>query len=245
MLRVDQNTTPPFWTSRVWQFQLAIAMVRLVGQRHSGEIEPLEQYMCYWLGFNNICVTIANEQGCRPALLTSGRRPQLEQIGEFSMPKVRMPDEGEQLEVVNRVLSPQLKEKLILHRSTRFFVNRLPRFEGEELTVDARGQRLNGVLNIGRTVDAANPVWCPIDQASYYAYLGGERTSERRDKLGKEILAVLWTVGKNRFHGGKRTDDASIRNVVEHALPLLKEVVNSFVSAPGRDASRTHSTPNL
>ncbi|HUW80994.1 MAG TPA: hypothetical protein VMV54_08910, partial [Acidocella sp.] len=202
MQRGEQNTTPRFWTSKVWQFQLAIAMVRLVGQSRPGEMEPLEQYMCYWVGFNNICVTIANEQGRRPVLLTSGGRPQLERIGDFSMPKVRLPDEGEQLNAVYRALSPQLTEKLILHRSTRFFVNRLPRFEGEELTVDARGQPLNGVLNIGRTVDAANPVWCPIDQASYYAYLGGERTSERRDKLGKEILAVLLTVGKNRFHGG-------------------------------------------
>jgi len=237
MPRADQNnTTPLFWTSKVWQFQLAIAMVRLVEKRRPSELDPLEQYMCYWVGFNNICVTIANEQGCRPALLTSGGRPQLERVGDFSMPKVRLPEEHERLEAVNKVLSPRLKEKLILHRSTRFFVNRLPRFDGEELTVDARGQRLNGVLNIERTVDAANPVWCPIDQALYYAYLDGERTGERADKLGREILAVLLSVGKNRFHGGKRTDDASIRNVVEHALPLLKEVVNSFVSAPERGA---------
>jgi hypothetical protein len=160
------------------------------------------------------------------------------------MPKVRLPDEREQLDAVYKALSPQLTEKLILHRSTRFFVNRLPRFEGEELTVDARGQSLNGVLNIGRTVDAANPVWCPIDQGSYYAYLNGERTGERIDKLGKEILAVLFTIGKNRFHGVKRTDHASARNVVQHALPLLKEVVNSFVSAPERGAPRTPSAPN-
>jgi len=236
MPRVDASTTALFWTSKVWQFQLASAMVRLVEQRRPSEMEPLEQYMCYWVGFSNICVTIANEQGCRPALMTSGGRLQLEQVGDFSMPKVRLPEEREQLEAVCKVLSPQLKEKLILHRCTRFFVNRLPRFEGEELTVDARGQRLNGVLNIGRTFDAANPVWCPIDQTLYYAYLNGERTGERADKLGREILAVLFTIGKNRLHGSRRADDASARNVVEHALPLMKEVVNSFVSAPERGA---------
>jgi hypothetical protein len=236
MFSADPKTTPLFWTSKVWQFQLAIAMVRLVEQHRPSEMEPLEQYMCYWLGFSNICVAIANEQGCRSTLSTSGERLQLKHVRNFSMPKVRLPDEREQLEAVNKVLSPQLKEKLILHRSVRFFVNRMPRFQGEELSVDARGQRLNGVLDVGRTVDAANPVWCPIDQALYYAYLDGERKAEHADKLCKEILAVLFTIGKNRFHGGRRTDDASMRNVVEHALPLLKEVVNSFVRAPERGA---------
>lgn len=239
MQRADANSTSLFWTSKVRQFQLASAMVRLVEQRRSIEMEPLEQYMCYWVGFGNICVTVANEQGCRPALVMSGGRLQLEQIGDLGMPRVRVPDEREQLDAVNKVLSPQLKEKLILHRCTRFFVNRLPRFEGDELTVDSRGQRLNGVLDAGRTVDGANPVWCPIDQALYYAYLGGNRTGERSDKLAKEILTVLFTIGKNRFHGSKRADDATTRNVVEHALPLLKEVVNSFVSAPERSANGT------
>jgi hypothetical protein len=200
-------------------------------------MEPLEQYMCYWVAFGNICVTIANEQGYGPAHLTSGGRLQLEQVGELSMPRVRLPEEREQLEAVYKMLSPQLKERLILHRCTRFFVNRLPRFEGDELTVDSSGQRLNGVLDIGRTVDVTNPVWCPVDQALYYAYLNGDRTDGRRDKLGKEILTLLFTIGKNRFHGGKRTDDASTRDVVEHALPLLKDVVNSFVSAPERGVS--------
>jgi len=234
MPRVDANANPLHRTSKIWQFQLASAMVRLVEHHRPNEMEPLEQYMCYWIGFSNICITIASDQGCRPALVTTGGRVQLEQVGDFSMPRVRLAEEREQLEAVNKALSPQLKEKLILHRCTRFFVNRLPRVDGDELTLDARGQRLNGVLDIGRTVDADNLVWCPIDQALYYAYLNGERSGERAEILGKQILAVLFTVGKNRFHGGKRADEVSNRNVVEHALPLLKEVVNSFVSAPER-----------
>jgi hypothetical protein len=197
----------------------------------------LEQYICYWVGLQNICVTIANEQGFRPELLTSDGQLQLEQVGGFRMPRVRMPREREQLEALYTALSPQLKEKLILHRSTRFFVNRLPRFHGDELTVDARSQGLNGVLDIGRTVEAANPVWCPIDQALYYAYLGGERTTEGTEKLAKEILSLLHTIGKNRLHGEKRADDASTLDVVEHGLPLLKEVVNAFVSPPERAVS--------
>ncbi len=214
-------------------------MVRLVEQGRHSEMEPIEQFMCYWVSFNNICVTIAHEQGCGPELLQAEGKLRLEQVGGFAMPRVRKPTEDEQLEAVFKMFSPQLKESLILHKYTRYFVNRLPRFEGQELTVDARGQRLNGVLNIGRTVDAANPVWSPVDHALYYAYLNGERTGEGTDRLGREILALLYTIGKNLFHGGRRADDASDINVVEHALPLLKEVVGSFVSSPGRRIATT------
>ena len=234
----------PSRTFRAWQFPLASSMVRLVEQGWRGEMEPLGQYMCYWASLNNICVTIANEQGCRPELLTSGGQPLLEQVGAFRMPRVRTPNAQERLEAAHMVFPPQLKERLILHSCTRFFVNRLPRYQGRELTVDARGQRLNGVLNIGRTVEATNPVWSPIDPDLYYTYLKGDRTSEGTDKLGKEILGVLYTIGDNVFHWGKRVDDASDINVVEHALPLLKEIVNSFVSPPERRVSKTSPPVN-
>ncbi|MGP1677155.1 MAG: hypothetical protein ACTS6J_08360 [Burkholderiales bacterium] len=226
-------------TFRAREFQLASAMVRLVEQSRRIEMEPLEQYVCYWVSFKNIYVTIANEQGYGPNLLTSDGRAQLVQVGGLSMPKVRTPKEREQLRVAYAVFSPQLKERLILHRCTRFFVNRLPRFQGQELTIDFRRRRLNGVLSVGQTVDAANPVWSPIDQALYYAYLKGDRTGAGTDKLGREILSLLYTVANNLFHGGKRADDASDTNVVEHALPLLKEIVHSFVSAPERRAYAT------
>jgi len=237
MRLVDPNTVLQYRTPRAWLFQVASAMARHVEQERPGAMGAVEQYMCYWVGLQNICVTIANEQACRPELLTSEGQLELEQVDGFSMPKVRMPEEREQLDAAYKVFSPQLKEKLILHRCTRFFVNRLPRFHGDELTVDSRGQGLNGVLDIGRTVDATNPVWCPIDQALYYAYLGGERTSEGAEKLGKEILNVLFTIGRNRLHGEKRADDASTLDVVEHGLPLLKEVVNAFISPPVRGVS--------
>lgn len=207
-------------------------------------MEPHWQYLCYWVSFNNIFITIANEQGYRPKLLTSDGQPQMEQVGAFRMPRVRTPNARERLEAAHLVFSPQLKERLILHRCTRFFVDRLPRFQGYELTVDCRGQRLNGVLSIGRTVEATNPVWSPIDHALYYTYLKGERTSEGTDKLGKEILSLLYTIGDNVFHWGTHADDASDINVVEHALPLLKEIVNSFVSPPERRLSNPSQREN-
>lgn len=224
----------PSRTFKPWEFQAAFSMVRLVEHGARGHMEPLEQYLCYWVGFNNIYITIAHQRGQGPQLPRAQGEPQLEQIGGYSMPRVRAPQAHEQLDAAYAVFSPQLKERLILHRCTRFFVNRLPRYQGQELTVDSRGQRLNGVLDIRRTADAVNPVWSPIDRALYYAYLSGDRTNNGTEKLGREILGLLHTVGDNLLHGGRRADDASDSNVVEHALPLLKETVNSFVSPPER-----------
>jgi hypothetical protein len=132
-------------TFRAWEFQVASSMVKLVEQDRRSQMEPLERFMCYWVGFNNIYVTIANERGSRSQILTSDGQLQLEQVGGFSMPRVGTPEEHEQLEAAYKVFSPQLKQRRILHRCTRFFGNRLPRYQGHELIVDARGQRLNGV----------------------------------------------------------------------------------------------------
>ena len=75
-----------------------------------------------------------------------------------------------------------------------------------------------------------------VNHAVYYNYLNGQRTAAGADKLAWEILLLLQTIGMNLFHGGRRTDDASDINVVEHALPLLKEVVGAYVRVPERRA---------
>lgn len=221
---------------RNWKFPVASTMLRLLEQHSRDDIEPLAKFLCYWMSLKSICATIAAERGCLPMLVTTDGQLQLEEVAGLSMPRVQMPTEHEQLEATFRVFSAQLKERLILHGCTRFFVNRLPRLEGDELTVDARGQRLNGVLDLRRTLEAHNPVWCPIDHDLYYAYVRGERTSAAADKLGMQILALLHTIGNNRFHGDNRVDYVSTTSVVERALPLLKEIVDWFVTPPVRGA---------
>ena len=215
-------------------FPVASAMVRLIEHGLRGDVEPLAEYLSYWVGLKSICATIAAERGCLPTLETSDGHLQLEEVGGLSMPRVRVPTEYEQLDAMYQVFSDQLKEKLILHRCTRYFVNRLPSLRGEELTVDARGQRLNGVLDLRRTVEARNPIWCPIDHDLYYAYLNGKQTSVAADKLAMEILTLVYTIGNNRFHGDSRVDYVSTVSVVERALPLLREIVEWFVNPPRR-----------
>ena len=48
------------------------------------------------------------------------------------------------------------------------------------------------------------------------------------DVLARQILDVLYTVRNNTFHGGKRADDATDREVLEMSLPLLVMIVESF-----------------
>ncbi len=79
------------------------------------------------------------------------------------------------------------------------------------------GRRLNGVLNVGHTLDAALPVCTPIDTHMFENAQG----SEARDALASQILDVLYTIRNNTFHGGKRADDVNDREVLEKALPLL------------------------
>jgi hypothetical protein len=125
--------------------------------------------------------------------------------------------------------SDGLKRGLVEHPCTQFFVDRKPSWRGQCIEVDVSGQRLNGVLNVGYTVDARHPVWTPIDTVEFAAYHRGDKTPERLNALATQVLDVLYTVRNNTFHGGKRADDANDREVLEKSLPLLAMIVNAFV----------------
>jgi len=118
---------------------------------------------------------------------------------------------------------------MIEHPSTHFFANRIPQWRGRRIEEDATGQRLNGVLNVGHTSNPEYPVWSPIDVQALQDYQCGTRDPERYDALARQILNVLYTVRNNAFHGGKRTDDANDREVLDNALPLLAMIVTAFV----------------
>lgn len=115
------------------------------------------------------------------------------------------------------------------HPSTSFFVYRTPSWRGRRIEFDASGQRLNGVINVGYTVNTDYPVWSPIDTGQYELYMRGYRVVEVSNALAMQILDLLYTVRNNAFHGGKRADDANDHEVVERALPLLVSVVEAFL----------------
>lgn len=145
------------------------------------------------------------------------------------MPQVTVVGERDQIDLAFREVTDDLKCQLVEHPSSMFFVHRTPYWSGLPVERDGRGQRLNGVLNVGYTTDSKHPVWSPIDAKLFEAYQKGIRDGSTREPLARQILDVLYTVRNNTFHGGKRADDANDREVLQQALPLLKMIVDSFV----------------
>jgi hypothetical protein len=106
---------------------------------------------------------------------------------------------------------PALKNALIRHRSTKFFVVRTPSWQQKRIRRDAFGQRLNGVLKVSRTTRDDYPVWSAINPAAYADYLAGNKA--RANELTTQIVDILYTVRNNTFHGGKMPSDANDRGL--------------------------------
>lgn len=119
--------------------------------------------------------------------------------------------------------------KLVERQSTRYFVYRTPKWRGVSIESDVSGQTLNGVINVGRTVDQKYLVWSPIETKLYERYFTESLGPHERQELADQILHVIYTVRNNLFHGGKRTDDANDVDVVSRALPLLRMIVEDFL----------------
>lgn len=219
-----------------YEVPVAYSMVAMAAQTPERRSDSIQQFMCYWAAFNNIYVTIAERAGKRSQLkrnLDGSIRTRA--AGQVNIPVVTIVSERDQLELAFQQFTDDLKRGLVEHACARFFVDRTPSWHGQRIEHDDRGQRLNGVLNVGHTVDARHPVWTPIDTAAFEAYSRGDKTPERLDGLAEQFLDVLYTVRNNTFHGGKRADDANDNEVLAKALPLLEMIVGSFVRV-GRTA---------
>jgi len=121
-----------------------------------------------------------------------------------------------------------LKHALILHEGTKYFVGRIPFWQGIQIEYDAFGQRVNGVINVNYTSDSQYPVWSPIDFQYYEEYLKNPDNEENRNLLARQIVDLLNTIRKNIMHSSKKFDDANDIKVVKNALPMLELIVESF-----------------
>lgn len=219
-----------------YEIPVAYSMLAMAAQTPERRPDIIPQFMCYWVAFNNIYVTIAERAGKQPQLRrNSDGSIQTCSTGDISVPKVTPVREREQLDLAFLEFTENLKRRIVEHQSARFFVDRTPCWKGQRIEYDSGGQRLNGVLNVGYTVDALYPVWTPVDTVEFTAYHDGGDTEQRCNLLAKQILNVLYTVRNNIFHGGKRVDDANDNKVLAKALPLLAMIVMSFVQAEGTD----------
>ena len=213
------------------EIPVAYSMVALAHQATQITPEPFQELLCYWTAFNNIYTTITENRGhvARFQKLSDGTIRTIRN-GSVLIPVVRMKlKERDEIDLAFEVFSVDLKRSLILHRNTKFFVYRHPKWHGREIEFDESGQKLNGVINIRYTINEKHPVWSPIDVPAYERYIRHQSEEDDEDLLARQILFLIYTVRNNTFHGGKQANDANDLEVVEKTLPLLKMVVEYFM----------------
>ena len=221
---------------------VAHSMVRLADRARHESDPPFQRFLCYWMAFNNIYTVLAERGGLLPELRfdeAGGLRTK--DVAGRQIPIVPLPKERDQIHRAKLMMGANLKHNLIWHLSTEFFVERVPLWNGDPLKHDSRGQRLNGVLNVGCTVSAEHPVWSPIDSEKFYRVKAGSEGRGETDDLASQLVDVLYTVRNNLVHGGKRADDSNDSEVVEKALPLLQMIVDYFLHSNQRQRRGTLS----
>ncbi|MBN2005963.1 MAG: hypothetical protein JXA21_21575 [Anaerolineae bacterium] len=198
--------------------------------------QPLTQrFICCWTAFMNLCKVLSRRDGLRSHFgLRQNGTLCVQQKDAFKMAEVFAPAESAQLDHAFAHFSQDLNRRLILHENTRFFVRRTPMYAGKPVQRDAYRQRLNGVLDLERTLDPRYPAWCPINGKRYETYL---RTSPAdiideatSGILARQILDMLNAIYHNLLYGGE-TDGENSLQVLEKAIPLLEMIVQSLLEA--------------
>jgi hypothetical protein len=221
---------------------LATAMIQLAEQVWRTEASSSPAFLCYWTAFANIYTVLAAQSGLRPhfGLRQNGTLRTRKVDAGLAGPTVKMaevypPTEKAKLDNVLKHFSEDLKHRLMTHPSTHFFVYRTPMWDGCPLERDAFKQRLNGVINIGATVDARYPVWCPLNASLYKQYMHEKPSPKAKNVLSKQILDLLTTIHLNLLQGTRNalTDEQvkgeNSATVVEKAWPLLAMIVLDFI----------------
>ena len=205
-----------------------IAAAKRVRPRRDGQ-HPYQEYFYLWTAFNNIYSTLASREGLRTQLkLNPDGSNATYANGNVKIPEVLEVDERDQFQAAVRAFDDELKQTLVLHESTKYFVNRVPYWQGQKIEYDAFGQRVNGVINVSCTTDSQYPVWSPVDVQYYQEYLDHPADETSRNFLAQQIVELLHTISKNLMHSSKKFDDSNDIAVIKHALPLLELFVSYF-----------------
>ena len=213
------------------ELPIAYSMIRVARtiRRRQDNYHPFQKYVYLWTAFNNIYTTIAYSDGKHSDLILDGYGvPEASYNGSVQIPRVRRSDEKSQIDSAFTEFDRELKQSLILHENTQYFFNRIPSWQGQRIEYDARGQKVNGVINVNFTTRPDYPVWSPIDVVLYPQYLANSNDDNAREFLARQIVYLLYTVRNNLLHGGKRFDDANDIEVVDSAMVLLQIIVSAF-----------------
>jgi hypothetical protein len=206
-------------------------MVDLVVQLSGNGNQPLIEFICLWTAFNNVYTTIADRLGLRPRVKRySDGTPKTFREEDFVMVRVDPVREREKIDLAYNLFSENLKHELIVNESTKYFVYRTPTLNGHKIENDGLNQRLNGIINVGLSVDPKFPVYSRIDINLFEKYLNNSHDERARNTLGRQLVYVLYTIRNNIFHGDKRNDDTDDRDIVSHAVPLMSVIVSNFLN---------------
>jgi hypothetical protein len=209
-------------------FKVACSMVRWVDA--NPKADPVHVYASYWMAFNNIYVTLADFSGkrVRPNRHRNGS-VKMKPVYGCDMPDVEKVSERDQIGVAINELAASAKADLVGHENVGFFVNRAPVYHSWELEQNKAGQKLNGVLNVGHSIDDDYPVWTPLSREAHAKIKSNSASKAEIDLVAKQVVEMLYTIRNNLFHGGKRADDAQNQDVLKNAVPLLEIVVRFFL----------------
>lgn len=213
------------------QFEVPVAFSMVAVAKQIPANNPIQKYITLWVAFNNIYTTLTEYSGEGPTLRTDENgvvRTKL--IAGRLVPQVKTKSESEQILIAVDELSLETKQAIIGHPSTAFFVYRVPEWRGQKIEFDSNGQRVNGVINVGRTVNARYPVWSPIEIDRYERFARGRSESDDVNLLVEQLVRVLYTIRNNAMHGGKRADHENDLKVATKALPLLEMIVSYFLT---------------
>lgn len=204
------------------EIPIAMSMIDLV------DISPhsFQKYSSLWTAFNNIYVLLSNRQGLR-VTLSQNKNSQngIDYFWNYCFPKVKTPPEKEQIRIALKFFNPEIKDRLIRHPNIPFFIERTP--AGVQEKFDHHGQEINGVLNLTRSIFPDVIIWSPINRIAYQDYLNGNASVQQL--LVEQIVFMLYTIRNNLDHGGKNPSDANDTQVIEMALPILREIVDFFI----------------
>ena len=136
------------------ELPVADKMLDLIDKRLAEH--PFQQFMCFWIAFNNIYTTNSYTLGKSAQLIKDdhGTIYRDDLFSSFQMPSVSLrTSEKDQIVKITKETTIEFQRSLISDEHIQFFVNRNPIWNGREIEHDIRGQELNGVININKTVD--------------------------------------------------------------------------------------------
>ena len=111
---------------------VAYSMIRAARRlrRLQDNNHPFQKFFYYWSAFNNIYTTIAYTGNKVPKLKKNPDGSIVTNLnGNVQIPVINKVSEKDQIELTLAEFDDDLKCRLITHPSTKFFVNRIPKWE--------------------------------------------------------------------------------------------------------------------